>query len=313
MKLSLLISQNGGELSKQLEGLQLPSDAEKIKNMCINYVGNITHKDAEYMKQLSLLEQDLVSPVLKVMDTLYSSDIELSHKISAFMSRERNLKTCNADKGVKKSISKEYGPSLVGAAGGTLLATICKPSSWGVILLGSVISALIGKILYGLYVDKNDNGIAEVGGVDVNYPEYRLTQIDIENIVKGLETASECIDKVILTYRRHIDILQDEYSHKMASFNLDKKYIGVLECYQTILGNMFYMEETPIVKDTIKQINKSLIGQGYKALHYSEEIRNLFEIKNGDCAEPEEFKPAIVKCSDSKEKLVLKGEIVIPQ
>ena len=35
------------------------------------------------MKQLSLLEQDLIFPVLKVMETLYASDIELSKKIGS--------------------------------------------------------------------------------------------------------------------------------------------------------------------------------------------------------------------------------------
>ena len=93
-------------------------------------------------------------------------------------------------------------------------------------------------MLYSLYVDNNDNVIAEVGDADMHYPEYKLTYGDVNNIVNGLETAGECIDKVLLTYRRHLDIVQDEYSHKVASYNLDKKYIGILECYQTILGNL---------------------------------------------------------------------------
>ena len=311
MKLAQLISKNKGELCNRLEGLTLPSDAEKIKRLCIDYVGHLTCKDAEYMNQLSLLEQDLLSPVLKVMDTLYSSDIELSKKISSYMSRERNQQVGKTGKGTKKPISKEYGPALAGAAGGTLLATICKPASWGVILFGSVISAIIGKVLYSLYVD-NNNIEGRVCSEKV-YPEYRITKEDVTNIIEGLATAGECVDKVLLTYRRHLEIVQDEYSHKIASFNLDKKYIGILECYQTILGNMYSMEVTPVVKDTIKQVNNSLTEQGYKALHYSEDIRNLFEVKIGDCIEPEEFKPAIVKCSGSKETLIIKGEVVLPQ
>ena len=204
------------------------------------------------MKQLSLLEQDLLSPVLKVMDTLYTSDIELSQKVSSLLSKRENQHQ-NFQSSSKKSISKEYAPALVGAAGGTLLATICKPSSWGVILFGSVISAIIGKVLYSLYVDNTNNVVAEVGEANIHYPEYRLNNADVNNIIRGLEAAGECIDKVLLTYRRHLDIVQDDYSHKLASFNLDKKYIGILECYQTILGNMYSMESSPIVKDTIKQ------------------------------------------------------------
>lgn len=311
-KLALLISENKRELCAKLEGLSLPSDADKIKQLCIDYVGTLTRKDAEYMNQLSLLEQDLLSPVLRVMDTLYSSDIELSQKVSSLLSK-KGKQPCNQQSQSKNSISKEYGPALVGAAGGTLLATICKPSSWGVILFGSVISAIIGKVLYSLYLDNNNNVIAEVGEADVHYPEYKLTNVDVNNIVKGLEAAGECIDKVLLTYRRHLEIVQDEYSHKIESFNLDKKYIGILECYQTILGNISSMEITPVVKDTIKQINNSLSGQGFKAVHYSEDFQNLFDVRIGDIPEPEEFKPAILKYSDKKEILILKGEVVLPQ
>lgn len=311
-KLALLISENKRELCAKLEGLSLPSDAEKIKQLCIEYVGALTRKDAVYMNQLSLLEQDLLSPVLKVMDTLYSSDIELSQKVSSLLSKER-IQPRNQQNLSKKSVSKEYGPALVGAAGGTLLATICKPSSWGVILFGSVISAIIGKVLYSLYVDNNNSVIAEVGEADSHYPEYKLASVDVNNIVKGLETAGECIDKVLLTYRRHLEIVQDEYSHKIESFNLDKKYIGVLECYQTILGNLSSMEITPIVKDTIKQINNSLSSQGFKAVHYSEDLKNLFDIRVSETPEPEEFKPAILKYSDNKETLILKGEVVLPE
>lgn len=312
-KLSLLISENKGDLCSRLEGLSLPSDAETIKQLCVDYVGTLTRKDAEYMNQLSLLEQDLLSPVLKVMDTLYSSDIELSQKVSSLLSRKRENQHRESQGSSNKSFAKEYGPAFVGAAGGTLLATICKPSSWGVILFGSVVSAIIGKVLYSLYVDNNNGVVAEVGEADLRYPEYKLNNVDVNNIINGLETAGECIDKVLLTYRRHLDIMQDEYSHKLSSFNLDKKYIGILECYQTILGNMFSMEPSPIVKDTIKQVNNSLAVQGYKVIHYTDNIRNLFEIKIGDCSEPEEFKPAIVKSLGNNETLILKGEVVLPQ
>ena len=61
-----------------------------------------------------------------------------------------------------------------------------------------------------------------------------------------------------------------------------------------------------------REVNNSLISQGYKAVHYSSELENLFEVKNGDCAEIEEFKPAIVKTIDEKESLILKGGVVLP-
>lgn len=306
-----LIADSKGRLCNKLKGLTLPSNADEIKRLCIEHVEHLTQKDSEYMNQLSLLEQDLLSPVLKVMETLYGSDIELSKKVSSLLAKEC-VPQKTPTKESQKTLSKEYGPALAGAVGGTLLATICKPNSWGVILLGSVVSTIIGKVLYSLYVDKNST-VAESDNTNTKYIEYPLDSADVDNIIKGLETAGECIDKVLLTYRRHLDIVQDDYSHKLALFNLDKKYIGILECYQTILGNMSSMDSSPLVKDTIKQVNKSLTGQGYKAVYYTDCLRNLFEIKTGDCSEPEEFKPAIVKTFNNEETLILKGEVVLPK
>lgn len=310
MKLAQLITGNKGELCNRLEGLKLPSDAEKIKHLCVNYVGNLTSKDAMYMNQLSLLEQDLLSPVLKVMDTLYSSDIELSHKISSYMSRDKNQQVGKTSKGGKKTLSKEYGPALVGAAGGSLLATICKPNSWGVILFGSVISAIIGKVLYSLYVDNNH--IEERACSENVYPEYRLTKEDVTNIVEGLATAGECVDKVLLTYRKHLEILKDDYARLESTFDLEKKYIGVIECFQSMLGNLKDMEDSPVVSDSIRKVNQSLQKQGFKAVDYTEEVKGLFNVKRDAVDSVEQFSPAIIKVTSDKETLVLKGDVVIP-
>lgn len=310
MKLAQLILKNKGELCNRLEGLTLPSDADKIKHLCIDYVGNLTRKDAEYMNQLSLLEQDLLSPVLKVMDTLYSSDIELSHKISFYMSRERNHQVGKTSKGEKKTVSKEYGPALVGAVGGALLATICKPSSCGVILFGSVISAIIGKVLYSLYVDNNH--IKEHACSENVLPEYRLTKEDVKNIIEVLATVGECVDKVLLTYRKHLEILKDDYSRLESTFDLEKKYIGVVECFQSILGNLRDMGDSPVVSDSIRKINQSLQKQGFKAVDYTEDTIGLFNVKRDSVDAVEQFSPAIIKVSSDKETLVLKGDVVIP-
>lgn len=59
-KLSELITENSSELKEQLKGKKLPKDAESIQKLCVNYVGRLTSKDSYYMKQLSLLEQDLL-------------------------------------------------------------------------------------------------------------------------------------------------------------------------------------------------------------------------------------------------------------
>lgn len=309
-RLAELIADNKGKLCHKLEGLTLPSNADEIKRLCIDYVEHLTRKDSEYMNQLSLLEQDLLSPILKVMETLYSSDIELSEKVSSLIANEKVQSKRTSAKVSNKTISKEYGPTLAGAAGGTLLATICKPNSWGVILLGSVVSAIIGKVLDSLYVDKSN--ILEDGDANVKFPEYSLASTDVDNIIKGLEIAGDCIDKVLLTYRKHLDILNDEFKKKEEAYNLEKKYIGVLESFQTLLGNLSDMGNSPVVKDSIKNINQILSKQGFEAVDYTEEAKGLFNVKEDDIDTVEQFTPAIIKKNASKVSLILKGDVVIP-
>lgn len=312
-RLAQLIADNQNTMCRKIAGLSLPSDAEKIKSLCVDFVNGITKKDTEYMMQLSLLEQDLISPVLKVLDTLYASDIELSRKISlAFSQREQQSKQLTHTK-KKTSLTKEYAPALVGAAGGTLLATICKPTSWGVILMGSVISAIIGKVLYGLYIDKDKNVIAQYGDIPASDREYKLTIEDAKNVFNALVSAGECIDKVLLTYRKHLEILEDDYKKKEESFDLERKYLGVLECYQALLGNLSDMDDSPIVSDCIRKITQTLQKQGFKSIDFSYDVIGLFNTKEEDVEKIEQFTPAIVKISNSKETLILKGDIVIPK
>lgn len=310
--LAQLITNDKDNLRKKIKGLSLPSDANKIKELCIDFVNKITKKDAVYMMQLSLLEQDLISPVLKVMDTLYASDIELSKKIASTLSQQKAVNAPEKKHKNERTITKEYTPALVGAAGGTLLATICKPTSWGVILMGSVISAIIGKILYGIYLDRDNNVVAQYGESQSSPKEYILTERDSDNVIKALVSSGECIDKVLLTYRRHLDILQDDFARKVSDYELEKEYIGVLECYQSLLGNLADMEQSPVVVDSIRKISQTLQKQGFKSVNYSEDACGYFNCKEEYVDHIEQFTPAIIKITDSREILVLKGDVVVP-
>lgn len=316
-KLSLLISENKKEVCRQLEGLSLPQDSEKIKRLCVDYIGSLTRKDSEYMNQLSLLEQDLLTPVLKVMDTTYASEIELGKKFNA--SKLSSNSKCIRKQDERSSLHKGYSnpneitAALGGITGGTIIATICKPNSWGVILFGSIVSAIIGKVLYNLYLDKTNNDINE--NVDSVYEnrEYELTKMDVENVLESLASIGGYVDTVLLTYRNHIQILQDEHKRKEQNFDLDKKYIGILECYQTLLGDLSDMDESAVVTDGIKTITKTLKIYGFKSVNYNEQNKDFFNIKEDEIKSIEQFTPAIVKIIGSKEILVLKGDVVLPK
>lgn len=315
ISLSKQISLNRGNLTDKLIGLSIPSDTDKVKLTCVEFINNITCQDSEYMNQLSLLEQDLINPVLKVIDTIYSSDIKLNQKVNFTPKEESSVTNFELQKTFTKSTSKEYAPALVGSAAGTILATVCKPQAWGVILLGSVVSAIIGKVLYSLYFDKDKNLIVEVGDSKPTKFEHKLNASDVDIIINALVNACDCIDNVLLTYRKHLEILQNDFKKKEQSFELDKKYISVLECYQSLLGNLADMDDSAVVSDSVRKITQSLKKHGYKAVNYdpTQDMLNIFNVKEEDVESIEQFCPAILKCSSSDDMLVLKGEVVIPK
>ena len=102
------------------------------------------------------------------------------------------------------------------------------------------------------------------------------------------------------------------FKKKEETYNLEKKYIGVLESFQTLLGNLSDMGNSPVVKDSIKNINQILSKQGFEALDYTEEAKGLFNVKEDGINTVEQFTPAIIKKNASKVSLILKGDVVVP-
>lgn len=142
--------------------------------------------------------------------------------------------------------------------------------------------------------------------------ETPFTSDVINSIIKHLVSVAEYVDQTLLTYRNHLDILQHDKLDEIASYSLDRRYSDVLECLQISLGNLQSMEQAEIVEDTVKYINRLLSCHGYKSIHYSEETRDLFDIRTDDnCSAPDEFFPAIVKIDEGREILVLKGKVVL--
>ena len=73
------------------------------------------------------------------------------------------------------------------------------------------------------------------------------------------------------------------------------------------------MDDSPIVSDCIRKITQTLQKQGFKSIDFSYDVIGLFNTKEEDVEKIEQFTPAIVKISNSKETLILKGDVVIPK
>ena len=95
---------------------------------------------------------------------------------------------------------------------------------------------------------------------------------------------------------------------------LDNNFKDVIETLQYVLGNMSCVTGTDeaLIKDTMRRISSSLMHHGYKVIHYSEEVKALFQVEIRQISTIDEFKPAIVKVVEGKEYLVCKGAVVLP-
>ena len=304
----------------QLIGTPIPSQTELIQEKCQELFTIITQKDSDYLGSMSLLEQDIVMPIISLVRKVYDVpfDVEaykehLSHENSQVLPPVD--KQPEEEKKVNKLLKNHSDLVSVTAAGvvGSVSSALIKgtPFKLGGIFWGTLAAALVGKLVHSLLSEKKSPQ-KQTSNLSFSTSEYLLTKSDVDRIIENLTSFGAAVDEVLAKYRNHVEILQAEFSRKTSQFALDQEYLSVLECYQSILGNLSEIESEPSAKDSIKQLNVSLQQQGYRAVHYSADDYALFDAKEGDVAEPLEFKPAIVKSLNGNETLILRGGVLIP-
>lgn len=322
MRLSDLVIENRSIID-QLIGTPIPSKTRLVQKQCQELFRIITQKDSDYFGSMSLLEQDIVMPIIALVGKVYDVPFDIDDFTNHIQEDVPSLPVSEESDGKVKKLLKNNSElasvTASGIVGASLYGIVSMsssvldhrpPFSWSGLFWGTLAAALVGKVVHRLLSDKKSSKQANLQSIKVT--EYKLTKADIDRIVDNLSSFASAVDEVLAKYRNHVEVLQSEFSRKASHFALDQEYISVLECYQSVLGNLSEISSSPSAKDSIKQLIVSLQQQGYKAIHYSADNSALFELKEGDVVAPEEFKPAIVKISNGNEVLILKGGAIIP-
>lgn len=314
--LSQLIFENKEILMAQLVGKYIHRDIEHIRQSCIEYLHSLTQKDSEYMNQLSLLEQDIVSSALSMFRNLPIESIlvNLSNNALALHTgaNERSVKNMPSNNlligYIVAAISGAIGALFVGGA--SLLSVAVG------ITTGVIIGLLIGYVCIKnvkkkfKIQNKSANGIND----SILNNSHRLSVDNVNYIISSLSDSAKSIDSILNTYRSHIEQLIKDHKQLLDKSTLDNNFKDVLETLQYVIGNMSYVAGTDeaLINDTMRRISSSLMHHGYKVIHYSEDVKALFQVEFRRTPTMDEFKPAIVKVVDGKEYLICRGAVVLP-
>lgn len=314
--LSLLIIENKEILITQLVGKDIHRDVDCIKQCCIEYIHSLTQKDSEYMNQLSLLEQDMVSPALAKFRNLPIGSILVNPSNNALALHSGTNET-SVNNTLSNNLLIGY---IVAAICGAIAALFIGGASLLSVAIGITTGAIIGFLIGYVCIksvkketkiqSKSADGIHDSLLAD----PHRLSVYDVNCIISSLSDSAISIDSILNTYRSHIEQLIKEHKQLLDKSTLDNNFKDILETLQYVLGNMACVtgNDEALIKDTMRRISSSLMHHGYKVIHYSEEVKALFQVEIRQISTIDEFKPAIVKVVAGKEYLICKGAVVLP-
>ena len=320
-KLSELVYENRSIID-QLVGISIPSQYRLIQEKCEELFRVITQKDNEYLSNMSLLEQDIVMPIISLVGKVYDVPFDID-SISRKYANDGLNDAPEINKSEKKveKFFKEHADLSASAAAGLIGSGVYafvadapftkSPFSGCGIFWGTLSAVLVGKVVSHLLSEKKNTRSHSIR-TSKALSEYTLTRTDVNKILDTITSFASAVDEVLVKYRNHIEVLNAEFMRKNSRYSLDQEYLSVLECYQTVLGNLAEISSEPSASDSIKQLNVSLHQQGYRVVHYSDDVSDWFEAKEGAVDSMEEFKPAIVKTTNGNDSLILKGGVVIP-
>lgn len=307
--LSQIVIENKELLTAQLVGNYNTSDVNSVRQICKQYVHSLTNKDSEYMNQLSLLEQDVVSPALSMFKELPIEEILVDIYNNA---RALHFNTKQIGDNDIPTYKFLIGHIISATCGAIVASFICGESIIAGIIVGLIIGSLLGFVFFW-HIKKKYKLSNCISGQELD-DSHELSIDDVNCIIDYLSQSVASIDDILNIYRSHIKQLIEDNKQLLDRNTLDEHYKDVIETLQYVLGNISFIKEVDpaLSNDTIRRISSSLAHHGYKIIHFSEDAKALFQIETRQTTTLDEFKPAIVKIVNGKEYLICEGAVVLP-
>lgn len=283
--LASMFEANKQALEKELTGLMLPKDVNKIQSTVTNYFDSLFNQGGEYRQNLSVSEDYILQAALSLLNAqqemgrkLTEKDIEIKTKTS-FAEEKKNQKESNP---IEMFLSQKLDgtKTLIGAGGGAVLGKMALGSGWGTVF-GAIAGTAI--VLY-LATKSGKKNVGENAKAITTKPKVEATivntEIDVTTFLNIIQQTCDSIDSLISTFRNQIQKVVSKYESQEKP-TLEKEYGILLESIQSLLGAAYkdLPDEKRLAKidDHIETLTESLENYGLEVIQFSEDNIALFE------------------------------------
>lgn len=281
--LALMFEANKQALEKELTGLKLPKDVNKIQSVVTNCFDSLFNQSGEYRQNLSVSEDYILQAALSLLNAqqemsrkLTEKDIEIK---TSFAEEKKNQIESNP---IEMILSQKLDgtKTLIGASGGAVLGKMALGSGWGAVfgaIAGTAIVLYLATKSDKKNVGKNAKAITTKPKVEATIVN---TEIDVTIFLNIIQQTCNSIDSLISTFRNQIQKVVSKYESQEKP-TLEKEYGLLLESIQSLLGAAYkdLPDEKRLAKidDHIEALTESLENYGLEVIQFSEDNIALFE------------------------------------
>lgn len=220
--LASMFEVNKQALVKELTGLSLPKDADKIQKTVCKYFNEMFEKDGEFRQGLTQSEDYILNAAIELLNAQQNIAKELVNGIDG-----KSLMKQNAN---DKPSDKKYH-TVAGAVGvtlGTATGYLIGETWWGA-LSGAIVGTAI--VLYGITVQNKKKPTKEEPGIDPTI-FVDITKRICEKIDVLMETYRVQVNRIKYVYeQKEKPSLQKDYSALLtqieAVYNVSKSITGL--------------------------------------------------------------------------------------
>ncbi|MCM0719992.1 hypothetical protein NBH15_17110 [Parabacteroides sp. W1-Q-101] len=300
--LASLFGANKQALAKELTGLMLPKDVNKIQSVVTNYFDSLFNQGGEYRQNLSVSEDYILQAALSLLKAQQEMGRKLTEKEieikTSFAEEKKNQIESNP---IEMFLSQKLDgtKTLIGAGGGAVFGKMALGSGWGAVF-GAIAGTAI--VLY-LATKSGKKNVGENAKAITTKPKVEATivntEIDVTTFLNIIQQTCDSIDSLISTFRNQIQKVVNKYESQEKP-TLERDYSLLLESIQSLLGVAYSQQpdgrRLTKMDERIEQVVDSLGSYGLEVVSFSEDKMSWFEqMESTKVDTPTMIYPAIIK------------------
>ena len=295
--LTTIFESNKLVLKGKLEGLNLPSDSQKIQTIINDYLNEMFDNDGEFRLHLTQAEDYILQAALSLLNAQQAMVKETMPQVSTSKPKLEQIHKQNEGLTKEKYPYTLGGTAIGSSVGGLIFGT------WG-----AVFGAIAGTAIV-LYYASSHNTASTPKMEEQPLLQSKLNVDVFLNIVGNICSS---VDSLIETFRAQINRVVNKYESQEKP-TLEKEYRFLLESVQSLVGYKRAHNEdekfTRKIQERIEDMAESLENYNLEIVNYTENHSNWFDvIENPNVQTTSQVLPAIVKNGN----VVLKGRVFIP-